>query len=216
MTDAPFESRLDYIRHLFAAETPLMQEVRAAAAAENQDNISLHPEEGKLLCLLTQLAGAKKIVEIGTFYGYSALWLLQALPEDGRIWSLEKDAARAARARSFLSGDARLTLLEGDALARLSGIEGDGPFDMVFIDADKLSYARYLDWAERHVRKGGLIVGDNTFLFDAVWKDGPVERVRETARAAMRDFNRRLADPARYQSIMLATGEGLTVARKLF
>lgn len=213
---AHYTDRTDYIRRLFAQETPAMQAARAAATAEAADNISLHPEEGKLLQLLAQMAGAKKIVEIGTFYGYSALWLADALPAGGHLWTLEKDAARAARARDFIGDRPDITLVEGDALQSLSGMAPEGPFDMVFIDADKLSYAAYLDWAEENLRTGGLVVGDNTFLFDAVWQDGPVERVRETARAAMRDFNRRLADPARYRAVMLATGEGLTIAQKIF
>lgn len=211
MNNPVFTSRLDYIRQLFAHETPLMQQVRAAAAAENEDNISLHPEEGQLLALLCRLIGAKKIVEIGTFYGYSALWLAST---DAHVFTLEKDSTRAARARGFIGDQPNITLIEGDALASLAQLAPQGPFDAVFIDADKLNYARYLDWAEQHVRQGGLIIGDNTFLFDAVWKDGDIERVRETARQAMRDFNRRLSDPAKYHSIMLATDQGLTIAQK--
>lgn len=211
MNDPVFSSRLDYIRQLFAHETPLMQQVRAAAVAENEDNISLHPEEGQLVALLCRMIGATKIVEIGTFYGYSALWLAST---GAQVWTLEKDSARAARARTHLQDQANITLLEGDALASLEHLSTQGPFDAVFIDADKLNYTRYLDWAEQHVRQGGLIIGDNTFLFDAVWKDGDIARVRETARQAMRDFNRRLSDPDKYHSIMLATDQGLTIAQK--
>ena len=214
MTAPVFLDRLDYIRRLFAPESALQQQVRAAADCENQDNISLHAEEGQLLALLCRLIGAKKIVEIGTFYGYSALWLASSLPPDGHLWTLEKDPARAARARSFLADQKNVTLIEGDAQISLSVLSAQGPFDVVFIDADKLNYGRYLDWAEAHLRQGGLIIGDNTFLFDAVWRDEDVERVRETARLAMRDFNQRLADSNRYHSIMLATAQGLTIAQK--
>lgn len=211
MNDPVFTSRHDYIRQLFAHETPLMQRVRAAAAAENEDNISLYPEEGQLISLLCRMIGAQKIVEIGTFYGYSALWLAST---GAQVWTLEKDAARAARALDFIAEQSNITLVAGDALASLNALAAQGPFDAVFIDADKLNYSRYLDWAETHVRRGGLIIGDNTFLFDAVWKDGEIERVRETARLAMRDFNRRLSDSTKYHSIMLATDQGLTIAQK--
>lgn len=211
MNDSVDTSRLDYIRRLFAHETALMQQVRMAAAQENEDNISLHPEEGQLIALLCQLIGAKKIIEIGTFYGYSALWLAST---GAAVFTLEKDSHRAARARDFIGSVDNITLLEGDALTSLEAIAPQGPFDVVFIDADKLNYAKYLDWAEQHVRSGGLIIGDNTFLFDAVWKDGDIARVRETARQAMRTFNQRLADPAKYNSIMLATDQGLTIAQK--
>ncbi len=211
MNDSVFTSRLDYIRRTFAQETPLMRQVRAAALAENEDNISLHPEEGQLLALLCRMIGARKIVEIGTFYGYSALWLAST---GAQVYTLEKDEKRAARARSFIGDQPHITLVQGDAAASLAELALHAPFDAVFIDADKLNYARYLDWAETHVRQGGLIIGDNTFLFDAVWKDGEVERVRDSARQAMRDFNRRLADPQKYHSIMLGTDQGLTVAQK--
>ncbi len=211
MNDPAFASRHDYIRQLFAHETPLMQRVRAAAAAENEDNISLHPEEGQLIALLCRMIGAKKIVEVGTFYGYSALWLAST---GAHVWTLEKDPKRAQRARGFIDGQTGITLVEGDALQSLDALAAQGPFDAVFIDADKLNYTGYLDWAEAHVRQGGLIIGDNTFLFDAVWKDGEIERVRETARQAMRDFNRRLSDSTKYHSIMLATDQGLTIAQK--
>lgn len=211
MNNPVFTSRIDYIRQLFVTETPLMQQVRAAAMAENEDNISLHPEEGQLIALLCRMIDAKKIVEVGTFYGYSALWLAST---GAQVWTLERDAARATRAREFIGHEHNIHLIEGDARKSLTDLAAQAPFDVVFIDADKLNYTHYLDWAERHVRSGGLIIGDNTFLFDAVWMDGDIERVRETARLAMRDFNRRLSDNTRYDSIMLSTDQGLTIARK--
>ena len=139
-----------------------------------------------------------------------------ALPQDGKLWTLEKDAARATLARTNTVHDTRITLIEGDARASLETLAAQGPFDMVFIDADKLNYEHYLDWAEAHVRKGGLVIGDNTLLFDAVWMAERPPRVRDTALAAMRAFNRRLADPQKYCGIMLPTAEGITIAQKLF
>jgi predicted O-methyltransferase YrrM len=204
-----FENRLSYIRALFAPESQALQNARASITDAN-DGIIIHPEEGKLLQLLIRMNGVKNIVEIGTLAGYSALWMAEALPPDGRIITIEKDETRAALARRNIAHEPRIELVTGDALQVLQQLKG--PFDMVFIDADKINYTAYLDWAEVNVRQGGLIVGDNTFLFDAVWKDGPVDRVRETARAAMRDFNARLADAEKYHSILLPTEEGLTIA----
>jgi predicted O-methyltransferase YrrM len=201
--------RSEYIRNLFAPETPQLALIRK----EFDDNISIHAEEGKLLQLLIGLIGARKIVEIGTFGGYSTLWMAGALPPEGHIWTIEKDKGRAETARKNLQHDSRVTLIEGDATEALETLQG--PFDMIFIDADKVNYLHYLDWAEKNVRPGGLIIGDNTFLFDAILTDEPVERVRETAREAMRSFNCRLANPARYRSIMLDTPEGMTIAQRL-
>jgi caffeoyl-CoA O-methyltransferase len=202
--------RLDYIRKTFCAETPEMRKARA------EGDIAVTPETGALLHALIRLGGLKKIVEIGTLAGYSALWMAGALPEDGLLITLEKDEERAKGAAVNIGHDSRIRLVVGDAFETLPALEKEGPFDMVFIDAEKLHYAHYLDWAEKNVRKGGLIVGDNTFLFGAVLTDDPVDRVRETARATMRAFNSRLADPAKYAGVMIDTPEGLTVAVKMF
>ena len=87
---------------------------------------------------------------------------------------------------------------------------------MIFIDADKISYLDYLDWAEKYVRKGGVIIGDNSFLFEAVYLEELPEGVRPQTREVMREFNRRLAEPEKYCSIMLPTKEGMTLAIKQF
>jgi predicted O-methyltransferase YrrM len=207
-----FKDRLDYIRKTFAPETAEQKCAHENAPAD----IAIYPEEGKLLQLLIHLGGIKKIIEIGTLSGYSALWMADALPDDGLLITVEKDASRAATAQKNIGVHPKIQLITGDARTALPHLEKDGPFDMAFIDADKLNYLHYLEWAEKNVRKGGLIVGDNTLLFDAAWKDAPVERVRETAREAIRAFNLRLADPLKYTSILLPTQEGLTIAVKKF
>lgn len=208
-----YKDRLDYIRSLFAPETPAQAAARARLTDPN-DQIGIHAEEGKFLQFLVHLANVKTAVEIGTLGGYSALWIADALPADGRLYTIEKDSVRHALAQQTLDAHPRVTLLHGDALQRLADVPG--PIDMIFIDADKLNYARYLDWAEQNVRKGGLIIGDNSLLFDAVWKNETTDRIRATALAAMQDFNRRLADPKKYCSILLPTPEGMTIAQKLF
>lgn len=226
MSDTVYKDKTDYIRQVFAPETPALQSVRAALS-DPADKISIAPQEGRLLQLLARLCHARKIVEVGTLGGYSALWMADALPEDGKIFTLEKDERRAEMAaKHFAAHDKakKITLVTGDALESLPKLSPEGPFDMVFIDADKQGYANYLDWAEKNVRKGGLIVGDNTFLFGTVWQAAPDKdaetshgnALRMSAWRAMRDFNARLADPERYQSILLPTAEGMTVAMKLF
>jgi predicted O-methyltransferase YrrM len=209
-----YRDRLDYIRRLFAVETPKLASIRKNTTDKN-DQISIHPEEGKLLQLLIRLAKVETVVEIGALAGYSTLWMADALPAGGHIHAFEKDEARAARARENLNSP-KITLTVGDALKTLATIENKAPFDMVFIDADKLNYLRYLDWAEKNVKKGGLIVADNTLLFDSVWQREMPDRVRPTALKAMREFNKRLADPEKYTALLLPTAEGLTIAIKNF
>jgi predicted O-methyltransferase YrrM len=209
-----YHDRLDYIRKTFAPETQQIRTVRENTTDKN-DQISIYPEEGKLLQLLIRLTGAKTIVEIGTLSGYSTLWMADALPEDGHIYTFEKDPVRAARASVNLCHP-QITLHNGDAMKALRAIEPKGPFDMIFIDADKLHYLDYLDWAEKHIRRGGLIVADNTLLFDSVWREVLPDRIRQTTLQMMQDFNRRLADPEKYTSILLPTAEGMTIALKKF
>jgi len=213
MTSYP--DRLTYIRDLFAPENAAQQAARESLTGAN-DKISIYAEEGKLLQLLIRLAGVKTIVEVGALGGYAALWMAASLPEDGHLYTIEKDPARAAIARRNIAAAGNITLLEGDARQVLAALDGKAPFDMIFIDADKLNYLHYLDWAEQHIRKGGLIIGDNSLLFDAVWMEELPPRVRQTALQAMRAFNQRLADPARYHGILLPTQEGMTIAQKLF
>ncbi|MDP2205792.1 MAG: O-methyltransferase [Alphaproteobacteria bacterium] len=215
MKDDIFDSREDYIRALFGRETAAQKSARESLTGAH-DGISLHAEEARTLQLLIRLGDIRMIVEIGTLGGYSALAMAAALPDDGRLWTLEKDPARAALARSNTAAEKRIKIIEGDARETLRTLESQAPFDMIFIDADKLNYAYYLDWAETHVRKGGLIVGDNTLLFDAVWMQERPPRVRDSALQAMRDFNRRLADPDKYLGTLLPTAEGMTIAQKLF
>lgn len=185
--------------------------------------INIGAEEGALLQFLIRLAGVRDVVEIGTLTGYSALWIARALPEGGRLITLEKEAAYAALAReTFAHSDVedKITLIEGDAQDSLASLGGSydmaSSYDMVFVDADKLSYARYLDWAEENVRKGGLIVLDNSLLFDNVYLDTPCESISRTAHEVMRQCNKRLSDKTRYSSILIPTDEGMTIAQKLF
>jgi predicted O-methyltransferase YrrM len=214
MAEVFYQDKLDYIRQVFAPETEALKELRLQTTHVN-DQISIYPEEGKLLQVLIRLGKIKRIVEIGCLSGYSALWMAAALPPDGEIITIEKDAVRATRAKANLT-DPRIKLMTGDALQVLQSLSAQAPFDMVFIDADKLNYNNYLEWAEKNIRQGGLIVGDNSLLFDAVWMAETPLRVRQTALTAMREFNRRLADPDKYTGILLPTAEGMTIAVKNF
>jgi len=209
---------LAYIRELYAPEDRLLKDIGAALA---ERNIAIHigAEDGKLLQLLITLHGVTNVVEIGTLGGYSAIWMARVLPPHGRVITLEKDPVHAMMAREFISQSDvadRITLLEGDAHQLLPMIAPQAPFDMVFIDADKISYPDYLDWAEKNIRQGGLIIADNTLLFGAACQQSPPEGVAPATWNAMRQFNARLADRKRYFSTLIATPEGLSVALKLF
>lgn len=205
-----------YIRELHGAQDDLLLGINHALADIGM-SIQIGPEEGRLLQVLIALSGVKTIVEIGTLAGYSALWMARALPAGGHLTTINKDPAHIALARGFFAqsevGD-RITMLEGDAHHVLSTLHG--PFDMIFIDADKISYNDYLDWAEKNIRKGGLIVADNTLLHGTIATPPPHENTSPAAWKQMRRFNERLADRSKYDGIVIPTSEGMSVAIKLF
>jgi predicted O-methyltransferase YrrM len=150
-------------------------------------SINVTPNQGKLLNLLARLQGARSVLEIGTLGGYSAIWLGRALPADGHLITLEiepkhAEVARANIARAGLADAVEVRLGRAlDTLPRLAA-EGRGPFDLVFIDADKQSTADYFIWALKLSRHGSLIIVDNVVrggeVIDASSKDPNVQGVR--------------------------------------
>lgn len=208
-------SSLRYIKETFATEDALLRDIRAAANARGREGMMVGPEEGAMLAWLVKARRVGTIVEVGTFLGYSALWMARALPQGGRLHAIEKDVEVARQTQEFFDQSDvadKITLHVGEAKTVLAGLTG--PVDMVFIDADKAAYPAYLDWAEARLRPGGLVVGDNTFLFGTVWEKTPPEGASRASWEAMRAFNTRLADKNRYDAMMIPTLEGMTVAIK--
>ncbi|MEV0979404.1 O-methyltransferase [Streptomyces sp. NPDC049915] len=162
-----------YFNDLLVEEDAVLRAAVADADAAQLPAIQVAPNQGKLLHLLARIRGARKVLEIGTLAGYSTIWLARALPADGRLVTLEADeqcaavaAANVARAGLDHIVDIRLGVAL-DTLPRLAE-EGEGPFDLVFIDADKPSNPGYLEWALRLTRPGSVIVGDNVVREGAV------------------------------------------------
>lgn len=152
----------DYLVGALQPADPALDAALAASAEAGLPAINVAPNQGKMLMLLAQTAGARRILEIGTLGGYSTIWLARALPPEGRLVSLEFDPRHAEVARANLerAGVAeRCEVRVGRALDLLPAVEG--PFEFVFIDADKPSNPDYFAWALRLARPGGLIVIDN-------------------------------------------------------
>lgn len=167
MPQPTFESYDAYIGNLFAQEDDILQGTRTQMQAAGLRPINVSPTGGRLLQLLAQMIGAQRILEIGTLGGYSAIWLARALPPGGKLISLEIDEHHAAVARHNLAAAGLTGVVEvrvGPALAALAAMQQDGeaPFDLAFIDADKDGYVVYLEKAVALVRAGGLILADNT------------------------------------------------------
>ena len=163
----------DYINQMLVPSDPALDDALASSAAADLPAIAVTPSQGKLLHLLARSINAKRILEIGTLGAYSTIWMARALPEDGRLITLEYSAkhaevARANIARAGLSD--KVELRQGAALETLPRIaaENPPPFDLVFIDADKENNAGYFQWALRLTRPGSFILVDNVIRDGAV------------------------------------------------
>jgi predicted O-methyltransferase YrrM len=181
---------------------------QAFAVPEGIPAIQVGPSEGKLLYLLMKLVGAKQVVEVGTLVGYSAIHMARALPADGHVWTVEYDPrhAEVARANIAAAGLAdRITVIVGAGREVLPTLIGHAPLDAVFIDADKVGYEHYGRWAVEHLRRGGLVIGDNAYLFGELCDD--TDRGR-----AMRAFHEHVA--ATCDSVCVPTPDGLVVGMK--
>ncbi len=177
---ADFRSELQaydqYISRLFAPEDDALESARKETQRAGMPEINVSASEGKLLQTLAQIINAKRILEIGTLGGYSTIWLGRALPPDGKLVTLEIDPEHVAVAgrnleRAGLAKKVEIKL--GPALDSLNQIRSgaEAPFDMIFIDADKEGYPKYLEAALPLLRDGGLVVADNT-LPDSVLDSG--------------------------------------------
>ena len=176
-----------YFVEKLALADPVLIEALARNEASGLPRIDVSPPQGKFLHLIARMIGAKRILEIGTLGAYSTIWLARALPEDGRVVTLEYDPrhARVARANIGRVGLSHLVDLRvGPALDALPGVEADGlgPFDLAFIDADKPNNPGYLKWALRLSRPGAVIICDNVVrdgaVVDATSSDPDVLGVR--------------------------------------
>jgi predicted O-methyltransferase YrrM len=163
----------DYITGLLVSEDAALQAALKDSAAAGLPPIAVTPNQGKLLGLLARVLRARRILELGTLGGYSTIWLARALPEDGRLITLEANAGHAevARANIARAGVAeRVELRVAPALETLPQLvdEGAGPFDLIFIDADKQNNPSYFEWSLKLSRPGTLIVVDNVVRNGAI------------------------------------------------
>lgn len=202
----------DYAQDLFVREDPLLVELRAEQEARGFPSIQVPARTGHLLAILLRAVGARKVVEVGTLGGYSALWIAKALPSDGRVVTLEKEPEHAALAREFIDRAGRAEMVEvrlGDAVEVLQDLGPDGGWDAMFVDADKERYGVYLKHAQRLLRPGGLLMADNVFWQGRILDDS---EEADAATRALQDFNRALAGHDQFDGTILPVGDGVAVA----
>jgi len=202
---------------VYRPEDEVLREIRERSAAAGLPTIQVGRFDGLHLEVLAHASAARSAVEIGTLGGYSGVCLLRGMGEGGFLHTFERDPRHAEVAReSFRRAGvaARVEIHVGEAAERLRDVEGRGPFDLVFVDADKTGYPGYLAWAEAHLRVGGIVLADNTFGFGHVHEARPAGESAE-AMAALRRFSERLAGGGRFRATMLPTAEGLSLGVKL-
>lgn len=201
----------DYIAQLFAPEDDALRQAQIEAQKNELPPISVHPQDGVLLQWLMRAIGARKVVEIGTLAGYSGIWMARALPADGKLYTVEKSGKHAAIAReNFRRAGVtdRVEVHEGSASDVLNQLAVNGPFDMVFIDADKAGYGAYLAWAVDHLRPGGIVAAHNAF------RGGRVLNPEDDDDKSMRAFIEVLAAHERVHGMVIPLGDGMAVGLK--
>jgi caffeoyl-CoA O-methyltransferase len=205
-----------YIEDLFDPSDEVLEAALRDSRRAGLPEINISPNQGRLLQLLVAMSGARRILEIGTLGGYSAIHLARALPDDGAMISLEIDEHHAEVARNNIARaglSERVEIRVGDAHELLAALieDDEGPFDVIFIDADKESYPAYLDASLHLVREGSVILGDNTI------RGGTVLDPQDATARATREFNERIARDPNLSGIVLPlireVIDGLTIAR---
>lgn len=199
-----------YSRDLFAGEDEALQTIRHRIIENGLPQITVKPEEGRFLQFITAAAGIRKALEIGTLGGYSGTWIARGLPPDGKLITLEQEPDRAELARQNfeLAGLAdKVSVRVGNAHELLLDLSPEGPFDLIFIDAEKEGYVRYLNWALENLSPGGLVAGHNAFSHGDI-----IDPTVQTERAhVLREFNERLAGDSRLVSLIYPAGDGLAI-----
>lgn len=205
-----------YLLDVSLRETPLLKRLREETALLPTARWQIAPEQGQFMALLVQLSGARRILEIGTFTGYSAICLAQAMPADGQLICCDLPGDYNAIARRYWNEAGlleRIDLRLAPALETLSTLERAGQgesFDLIFIDADKANYPVYLEHALVLARQGGLILFDNV-----LWSGRVLEESPDSADTrAIQALNRTLKRDQRLDLSLLPVGDGLTLCRK--
>ena len=209
----------DYIAAKLLGDDDALATTLANNAEQGLPPIDVSAAQGKMLFLLAQMAGARRILEVGTLGGYSTIWLARALPHDGALVTLELESDHARVARDNLEGAGlagKVDIRVGPAVHSLAAMTSEAPFDFVFIDADKQSNVRYVEEAIRLGRSGTVIVVDNVVreggVLDADSEDDRIIGTR--ALFAMLGANPRL-DATAVQTVGAKGWDGFVLARVL-
>ena len=209
----------EYVEDLFQPLDPVLKDINSRALESGLPEIQVDPMDGLHIEVITRAMGAKKAVEIGTLAGYSGTCICRGMGPEGKLYTFElndKNASISKESFKKAGFENNAEIIVGPALLNLPRISKLGPFDLVFIDADKEGYPSYLRWAIENLRIGGVILADNTFgwgdVVDSRYDKNPLEKPTITA---LRAFNKECAQSERLRSTIIPTTEGLTLAVKI-
>ena len=211
-TDA--ERTAVFIRSYERPESSILETIRKEALETGVPVI--RPEAGRLLSFFTEMTAPKRVLEVGCAVGYSALLMLESMPEDGTILTIEHDGARAEKARENFrraGKEDRISLTEGDAGEILAKLEGS--FDLVFMDAAKAQYITWLPDVKRLLAPGGLLISDNILQEgDILEAKSAVSRRDRTIHKRMREYLEALTGDPELHTMLVPLGDGMAVTRK--
>lgn len=213
LDEQALERSIEYATELYARESDTQRWVLGQLEERDLPSVQISALEGRILAVLARSVDARRLLEVGTLGGYSALWLVSLLEGHARLVTVEKDPDAAAVAREAFrraGEDDRIDLREEDAHELLPRLPGSPPFDFVFVDADKAGYPRYLESAASLMRPGGILAADNTF-----WEGRAADPAAEAddSTRGIRAFNETLAEDPRFEAVIVPVRDGLTVAR---
>ncbi len=217
---------IDYISRLFAPEDYLLNNVLAAQEAGGGPMMNIGPDQGKLLYLFVKLTRAQNVLEVGSYYGYSSIWLGRAVHELNhsrkrlcaeamhKLECIEVDAAQAEIVRNHLRdaglGDCSIVHTGGGIEVMEKFIEEGRIFDVIFIDADKGNYSKYLDLSSQLLESGGLLLVDNV-----IWSGRVLEPDGDANTRAIKAFNEKLSQSKDFESVIATVQDGVAIAVKL-
>lgn len=210
MKGVPLNEKLyDYIVDTFVEEDDLLKQIVIDSEAKKIPLIQIAPDNGKFLYLLIKMINAKRVLEIGALAGYSTIWMARALPDDGKVTTLEireKHAEESKNNYRKAGLENKIELMLGSALETLDKLQNER-FDFVFIDADKENSSNYFDKVIGLMNKGGIIACDNTLKFGKVVDENPDESTKGILK-----YNKKVAEDAGVESLLVSISDGLTIS----
>jgi caffeoyl-CoA O-methyltransferase len=205
------DEMIKYAEDLTSGESEILQELRAHCYGHYEDSSMLSGFfQGRVLSMLSHMVRPKTILEIGTYLGYSALCLAEGLAEDGRVITIDVQEETNRVAKSFVDKTAykdKIEFLLGNAAHLIPNIVG--PFDLVFIDADKPNYSNYYDLVFPRLSDHGFIIADNV-----LWSGKVLEAEKDENTQALYDFSKKVLTDDRVENVLLPIRDGLMVIRK--